>query len=95
MVQKFKMIFSKNDLDLGKTGKVKYKINLTDPVPFKERHRKIHPSHYEDVRKHLQEMLDIRAITPSDSPGCSTIVLVKQKSGELRCCIDLRKLNRG
>ena len=75
------MIFSKNDLDLGKTGKVKYKINLTDPVPFKERHRKIPPSQYEEVRKHLQEMLDIRAIRPSDSPGCSTIVLVKQKSG--------------
>ena len=34
LVQKYNMIFSKNDLDLGKTDKVKYKIKLTDPIPF-------------------------------------------------------------
>ena len=68
LVKKFNMIFSKNDLDLGKTDKVKYKIKLTDPVPFKERYRKIPPSQYEEVRKHLQEMLDVEAIRPSDSP---------------------------
>ena len=93
LVQKFHMIFSKNDLDLGKTDKVKYKIKVTDETPFKERYRRIPPSQYEAVRKHLQEMLDIGAIRPSDSPWCSAVVLVKKKSGELRFCIDLRKLN--
>ena len=39
-------------------------------------------------------MLDIGAIRPSDSPCCSAVVLVKKKSGELRFCIDLRKLNQ-
>ena len=68
LVQKFHTIFSKNDLDLGKTDKVKYKIKVTDPVPFKERYRRIPPSQYEAVRKHLQEMLDLGAIRPSDSP---------------------------
>ena len=38
-------------------------------------------------------MLDLGAIRPSDSPWCSAVVLVKKKSGELRFCIDLRKLN--
>ena len=94
LMQKYNMIFSKNDLDLGKTDKVKYKIKLTDPVPFKKRYRKIPPSQYEEVRKHLQEMLDIGAISPSDSPWCSAVVLVKKKSGELRFCIDLRRLNQ-
>ena len=93
LVKKFHMIFSKNDLDLGKTDKVKYKIKVTDPVPFKERYRRIPPSQYEAVRKHLQEMLDLGAIRPSDSPWCSAVVLVKKKNGELRFCIDLRKLN--
>ena len=88
------MIFSKKDLDLGKIDKVKYKIKLTDPVPFKERYRKIPPSQYEEVRKHLQEMLDVGAIRPSDSPWCSAVALVKKKNGELRFCIDLRKLNQ-
>ena len=93
LVQKFHMIFSKNDLDLGKTDKVKYKIKVTDSTPFKERYRRIPPSQYEAVRKHLQEMLDIGAIRPSDSPWCNAVVLVKKKNGELRFCIDLRKLN--
>ena len=86
------MIFSKNDIGLGKNDKVKYKIKVTDPVPFKERYRRIPPSQYEAVRKHLQEMLDLGAVRPSDSPQCSAVVLVK-KNGELRFCIDLRKLN--
>ena len=93
LVKKFHMIFSKNDKDLGKTDKVKYKIKVTDPVPFKERYRGIPPSQYEAVRKHLQEMLDLGAIRPSNSPWCSAVVLVKKKNGELRFCIDLRKLN--
>ena len=39
-------------------------------------------------------MLDIGAIRPSNSPWCSVIVLVNKKTGELRFCIDLRKLNQ-
>ena len=93
LVQKFHTIFSKNDLDLGKSDRVKYRIKVTDPVPFKERYRRIPASQYEAVRKHLQEMLDLGAIRSSDSPWCSAVVLVKEKNGELRFCIDLRKLN--
>ena len=36
LIQKFHMVFSKNDLDLGKTDKVKYRIKVTNPIPFKE-----------------------------------------------------------
>ena len=91
--KRYNMIFCKNDLDLGKTDKVKYRIKVTDPVPFKERYRGIPPSLYEAVRKHLQEMLDLGAIRPSDSLWCSAVVLVKKKNGELRFDIYLRKLN--
>ena len=31
-------IFSKHDLDMGKTNLVKHNIILTDPIPFKERY---------------------------------------------------------
>ena len=41
LLQKLNMILSKNDLDLGKTDKVMYKIKVTDPIPFKEKYRKI------------------------------------------------------
>ena len=48
---------------------------------------------YNDVRAHIQEMLDIGAIHKSHSPWASTVVLVWQKDSGLSFCIDLRKLN--
>ena len=61
LIYKFHTVFSKNDLGLGKSDKVKYKIKVTDSIPFKERYRRIPPSQYEAVRKQLQEMLDLGA----------------------------------
>ena len=48
---------------------------------------------YDDVRSHIQEMLDIGAIHQLHSLWTSTVVLVWKKDGGLRFCIDLRKLN--
>ena len=47
---------------------------------------------YEEVKTHIQEMLDIGAIHPSKSPWASVVVLVWKKDGKLRFCIDLRKI---
>ena len=38
-------------------------------------------------------MLDLGAVSHSDSPWASTIVLFRKKDGKPRFCIDLRKLN--
>ena len=78
---------------MGKTSIVKHKIKLTDNVPFRERYGRISPHQFEELRKHLQEMLDIGAISKNNSPWTSAIVLVRKKDGSLRFCIDLRKLN--
>ena len=47
----------------------------------------------EEVRNHLQEMLDLGVIRRSHSSYSSNVVLVKKKNGSLRFCIDLRRLN--
>ena len=86
-------IFSTGDLDLGKTKLTEHKIKLTDDKPFRERYRTIPPHMYEEVRSHLQEMLELGAITPSCSPWASAVVLVRKKDGVLRFCVDFRKLN--
>ena len=78
---------------MGRTNLFKHHIKLTDPVPFKEAYRRIPPQMYDEVKAHLQEMLDLGAIRPSNSPWASAIVLVRKKDGRLRFCIDLRKLN--
>ena len=48
---------------------------------------------YDEVKAHIQEMLNLGAIRPSNSPWASAIVLVRKKDGQLRLCIDLRMLN--
>ena len=80
-------------MDLGRTDKVKHSIRLDDYTPFKERYRHIPPHQYEEVKQHLKEMLEIRAISKSKSPWASVVVLVRKKDGSPRFCIDLRKLN--
>ena len=93
LIHEYACIFSGNDLDLGKTSIVKYSIKLTDPTLFKECYRCILSGMYEEVKMHLQEMLDVGAIRPSSSPLASAVVLSQKKDGKLRFCIDLRRLN--
>ena len=56
-------------MDLGRAANVQHRIILTDPIPFKERYRRIPPQLYDEVRNHLQEMLRLGAIRRSCSPG--------------------------
>ena len=95
MLKRNAKVFTKTDMDMGRTNLVKHHVKLTDPVPFKEAYRGIPPQMYDDVKAHIQEMLDLRAIRPSNNPWASAIVLVRKKYGRLRVCIDLRRLNNG
>ena len=79
--------------ELGKTSLVQHDIKMSDLTLFKEHYQRIHPHQYEEVKRHLQEMMEIGAIHKSTSPWASPIVLVCKKDGGLQFCIDLRKLN--
>ena len=62
LLLKWEHLFAHSNLDLGKTALTKHKITLTDQMPFKEHYRCIPPHMYNNVRAHIQEMLDIGAI---------------------------------
>ena len=93
LLLKWEHLFAHSNLDLGKTALIKHKIRLTDQMPFKEHYRCILPHMYNNMRAHIQEMLDICAIHKLHSLWASAVVLVWKKDGGLRLCIDLRKLN--
>ena len=89
LISEFTCIFSQDDLDLGRPSIVKHSIKVNDSVPFKEWYRHIPPGMYEEVKVHMQEMLDVGAIRPSNSPWASAVVLVRKKDGKLWFCINL------
>lgn len=86
-------VFAQHDLDFGRTDKIKHYIKLNNETPFNHKARPIHPQDIEAVRKHLQELLDAEIIRESESPFSSSIVVVRKKNGDVRLCIDYRKLN--
>ena len=93
LLLKWEHLFVHSELDLHKTALIKHKIEVTDQMPFKEWYRCIPPHMYDDVRAHVQEMLDIDAIWKLHTPWASAVVLVQKKDNSLRLCINLRKLN--
>ncbi len=93
LLLKWKHVFAESDLDLGWTKTVQHEINLIDTQPVKERCRRIPPNMYQEVRQHLQEMLDCNVIQASEFPFTSLVVLVRKKDGSLRFCTYYQKLN--
>ena len=90
MLMEHHNIFSLERNEKGCTDTAEHVIELLDTEPFKERFRRIAPPLVEEVREHLQEMLDGGTIRPSQSPWCNAVVLVRKKDGGLRFCIDFR-----
>ena len=93
MLMEHHSIFSLDENEIGCTDATEHVIELLDTEPFKERFCRIAPPLVEEVREHLQEMLDGGAIHPSQSSWCNVVVLVRKKDGGLRFCIDFRRLN--
>ena len=83
LIKKYQDIFALKDTELGHTKLIKHEIKLLDDKPFKEQYWRIPPQQFEEVRKHLEEMVNIGAIQKSQSPWVSAIVLVTKKDGSL------------
>ena len=74
-------VFCHDPLNMGKTDKIYHEIRMTDETPFRERSRRVSPADLEDLREHLQELLEAGIIKESRSRYASPIVLVRKKTG--------------
>ena len=88
-----KDLFSWHDTDIGHVTTVEHNIELYEEMSFKQRPRRIPPSMYQEVRNHLQQLLDAGIIRKSKSPFSSNVVLCRKKNNELRMCVYYRQLN--
>ena len=92
-LSKHRDIFALSTTEMGCTDVVTHKIELVDETPFKEKIRPIPPGAYDELKKHLAELLTAGVITESKSPFSSNMVLIRKRDGTLRLCIDYRRLN--
>ena len=70
------------------------KIDGGNNAPIKQRPRRLPYTYRDEAGKHIKEMLDKNVIQPSTSARASPVVLVRKKDGQLRFCVDYRKLNQ-
>ena len=69
---------------------------LFDPgtSPISMTPHRMAPVEFQELRVHLQELLDKGFIRPSTSPWGAPVLFAKKKDKTLRLCIDYRQLNR-
>ena len=67
LLAEFHDMFALKDGEIGQTEEMEHHIELTDVKPFKERPRNMPEGLLEEVKEHLDHMLDVGAITQSNS----------------------------
>ena len=82
-------VFSLHDEDLGFCDKIKHTIPMTSDRPVYLLHHTIPPELFGEVCECLDTWLRQGIIRPY----ASQVVIVPKKSGEIRLCMDYRKLN--
>ena len=74
LLAKYHNIFALEDGEMGCTAAAEHKIEVTDSRPFKERPQNIHSGLLDEVKEHLDHMLNVGAIKPNKLAWCNAIV---------------------
>ena len=77
----------------GHTDAVEHDIDTGDSSPIRCVPRRMSPQKMKKEEECVTEMLTGGQIEPSDSPWWSPVVLVTNKDGGTRFCVDYRRLN--
>jgi hypothetical protein len=79
--------------ELGHTSLVKHKIDTQGCDPIRQRAYRHSPKQRKVAQEIIDELLENKLIRLSMSPWAAPIVLVQKKTGDVRLCVDFRKLN--
>ena len=78
----------------GRTAKLQHQISLVpDMKPTNSSPFRYASARKQVIEQNLNETLVEGIISPSTSPGTSLVILIPKKDGNLRFCVDYRKLN--
>jgi len=91
LMNKYKNIFSTNP---GKIKNYQCQIKVKEGEPIYQRPYPIPMAKMARMNEEIQRMLDLGIIEQSTSPWSSPIVGIEKKNGDVRVCIDARKINQ-
>ncbi|CAM4590109.1 unnamed protein product [Lepidochelys kempii] len=77
----------------GLTEQANHSIDTGNAHPIKVQPNRVSPRAKTAIDQEIQDMLQIGVICPSGSVWASPVVLVPKPDGEIRFCVDYRKLN--
>jgi hypothetical protein len=97
LIEKKAQAFQLSENDVGLTDLIEHEIDTADHKPIKQRQYRVPATVSGEVDKQIDEMLRNGIIEESQSPWCSPMMIVKQKTREgktkFRFVIEMRKLN--
>lgn len=92
IISQFREI-SYEERGLGRTSLITHYIDTGDATPIRQRYYRMPPEKQRILVEQLDEMIRDDVVEPADSPWSSPVLLTPKKNGELRFCLDSRKLN--
>jgi len=93
LIFEYILIFASSSSELGCTDLIKHTIDTQGRGPIRLRPYHIHVKYREIVIKLLAELKAAGIIEESISAWAAPVVIVIKKNGEIRVCVDYRKLN--
>ena len=93
LIFEYILIFASSSSELGSTDLIKHTIDTQGRGPIRLRPYRIHVKYRDIVIKLLAELKAAGIIEESISAWAAPVVIVIKKNGEIRVCVDYRKLN--
>ena len=93
VIQKHEHVFSKDRFDIGFLDHFSHQIETNGHHPILTKSYRIPRSIEVEVENKVQELLQHGIIVECSSPWNSPVVPVRKKNGDLRLCIDYRRIN--
>ena len=94
LLVRFSDVFHQEGEPLGMTPTITHRITMEDPSPITQPYRRVPPYLWEELKNHIQDLLQKGIITESTAEFASPIVIVRKKSGGIQMCVDFRKINQ-
>ena len=93
LLKDYSDICAQSQTRIGRTDVIKHRIITGDALPVAQPAYRSGPKKLKFIREEVERMEQQRLIRKSKSPWASPVVVVGKKGGDMRLCVDYRKLN--